>query len=62
MTKLFPQPSSPARGVRKSTFSVLAKALDVPVMVAAEDEHKTIYKVLNGKNGENFVTLRTRLE
>lgn len=47
---------------RGEIMIMLACALDVPIMVAAEDEHKTIYKVLNGKDGENFVTLRTRLE
>ena len=47
---------------RGEIMLMLAKVLDVPIMVAAEDEHKTIYKVLNGKDGESFVTLRTRLE
>jgi len=47
---------------RGEIMIMLAKALDVPVMVAVEDEHKTVYKVLNGKDGESFVTLRTRLE
>lgn len=47
---------------RGEIMLMLAKALDVPIMVAAEDENKTIYKVLNGKDGESFVTLRTRLE
>jgi len=47
---------------RGDVMIMLSKALDVPIMVAAEDEHKTIYKVLNGKDGESFVTLRTRLE
>lgn len=41
---------------------MLNKALDVPVMVATEDESQTAYKVLNGKNGERLVTMRTRME
>ena len=47
---------------RGQVMIMLAKALDIPIMVAQEDEHKTIYKVLNGKDGESFVTLRTRME
>lgn len=47
---------------RGEIMLMLACALDVPIMAVAEDEHKTIYKVLNGKDGESFVTLRTRLE
>ncbi len=41
---------------------MLAKALDVPMMVVTEDESQTAYKILNGKNGERLVTMRTRLE
>ncbi len=41
---------------------MLAKALDVPIMVVTEDESQTAYKILNGENGERFVTMRTRLE
>ncbi len=47
---------------RGNIMIMLAKALDIPVMVAVEEEHKTIYKVLNGEDGERFVTIRTRLE
>ena len=47
---------------RGEIMLMLACALDVPIMVAVEDEHKTVYKVLNGEDGERFVTLRTRLE
>jgi len=47
---------------RGEIMIMLAKALDVPVMVMVEDEYKTVYKVLNGEDGEGFVTLRTRLE
>ncbi len=47
---------------RGEIMIMLAKALDVPIMVAVESENKTIYKVLNGEDGERFVTLRTRLE
>ena len=47
---------------RGEIMLMLAKALDVPIMVAMESENKTIYKVLNGEDGERFVTLRTRLE
>lgn len=47
---------------RGEIMLMLARALDVPVMVAVEDEHKTVYKVLNGEDGERLVTLRTRLE
>lgn len=47
---------------RGEIMIMLASALDVPLMVAVEDEHKTVYKVLNGKDGERFVTLRKRLE
>ena len=47
---------------RGEIMLMLAWALDVPIMVAIEDEHKTVYRVLNGEDGERFVTLRTRLE
>lgn len=47
---------------RGEIMLMLACALDVPIMVAVEDEHKTVYRVLNGEDGERFVTLRTRLE
>ena len=47
---------------RGDIMLMLAHALDVPLMVAVEDEHKTVYRVLNGEDGERFVTLRTRLE
>jgi len=47
---------------RGQVMIMLAKALDIPIMVAQEGEHKTIYKVLDGKDGERLVTLRTRLE
>lgn len=47
---------------RGEIMIMLAKALDVPIMVAVEEEFKTVYKVLNGKDGERFVTLRKRLE
>lgn len=41
---------------------MLKKALDVPIMVVTEDGSQTAYKILNGKNGERLVTMRTRLE
>lgn len=47
---------------RGEIMIMLACALDVPIMVAKEVENKTIYKVLNGKDGESFVTMRTRSE
>ena len=47
---------------RGEIMIMLANALDVPIMIAKEVENKTIYKVLNGKDGESFVTMRTRLE
>ncbi len=47
---------------RGEIMVMLAKALDVPLMVAKENGNKTIYTVLNGKDGENFITLRTRME
>ncbi len=47
---------------RGEIMIMLAKALDVPIMVVVEKEYKTVYTVLNGNNDERFVTLRTRLE
>ncbi len=47
---------------RGEIMIMLANVLDVPIMVAKEIENKTIYKVLNGKDGESLVTMRTRLE
>lgn len=47
---------------RGEIMIMLAKTLDVPIMIAKEFENKTIYQIQNGKDGENFVTLRTRLE
>lgn len=41
---------------------MLSKALDVPMVVVIEDESQTAYKILNGKNGERLVTMRSRLE
>ncbi len=47
---------------RGEIMIMLAKALDVPIMVAFDSGNETAYKVLDGKNGERFVTLRMRLE
>ena len=47
---------------RGEIILMLVRALDVPVMVTVENERETIYKILNGKDGERLVTLRTRLE
>ncbi len=57
-----PKANMTANADRGDVMIMLAKALDVPTMVAAEDEHETVYKILNGKDGERYVTLRTRLE
>lgn len=47
---------------RSEIFIMLQKALDVPIMVITENESQTAYKILNGKNGERLVTMRTRTE
>lgn len=47
---------------RGEIMIMLAKALDVPIMVAFDRGNETAYKVLDGKNDERFVTLRMRLE
>ncbi len=47
---------------RGDIMIMLAKALDVPIVVPVETENGTEYKVQNGENGESFVTLRTKLE
>jgi len=51
-----------AKADRGEIFLMLKKALDVPVMVVTEYEGNTAYKILDGKNGERFVSIRTRLE
>ena len=47
---------------RGEIFIMLAKALDIPIMVVTEYDGNTAYTVLDGKNGERFVSIRTRLE
>ncbi len=47
---------------RGEIMIMLAKALDVPIMVAFDRGNETAYKVLDGKNDERFVTFRKRLE
>lgn len=47
---------------RGEIMIMLQKALDVPLMVVTEYEGNTAYTILDGKNGERFVSIRTRLE
>jgi len=47
---------------RGEIFIMLEKALDVPIMVVTEYESNTAYTILDGKNGERLLTIRTRLE
>lgn len=47
---------------RGDIMIMLATALDIPIMVMVGFGETETYKVLDGKNGEGFVTLRTILE
>lgn len=47
---------------RGEIFIMIKKSLDVPIMVVTEYDSNTAYTILDGKNGERFVTIRTRLE
>lgn len=47
---------------RGEILVMLAKALDVPIMVAKDGENKIIYSASNRKDNENFITMRTILE
>ena len=47
---------------RGELMIMLATALDIPIMVMTGFGENDSYKVLDGKNGEHLVTLRTKLE